>query len=261
MANLKVSDGINIDEDDYGNMINPAFEVGDIVAYHINRASALPSGWVECNGQELSKTTYSALSTVIGTKYGETNGAGGVGTTHFRVPNMNSSTLTTPYFPTKPFQAADPATSTPADHTHSLTGVASTTGTVTSVAMNSGTGHNHSDTLSHTAATLPAHSHNVTNHTITSNTAAQSNTGNFQIINTGTNFEVSPSTHYHSDTFPVSFNTASGTQSHTHSGGTSVTANSNSANDVHDHDSTLSFTFPAEKYLPPFLTTRFMIKV
>jgi microcystin-dependent protein len=261
MANLKVSDGIDINEDDYGNMINPAFEVGDIVAYHINRASALPSGWVECNGQELSKTTYSALSTAIGTKYGETNGSGGVGTTHFRVPKMNDSTLTTPFFPTKPFQAADPATSTPSDHTHSLTGVASTTASVTSVAMNSGTGHNHSATIAHNDATLPAHSHNVTNFAILSNSAAQSNTGNFAIINTGTNYDISPSTHYHSDTFPVSFNTAGSTDVHAHSGGSSVTANSTSATDVHDHDSTISFTFPAEKYLPPFLTTRFMIKV
>lgn len=259
MTNLKVSEGINIVETDYGNVINPAFEAGDIVAYHT--LGSVPSGWVECNGQELSKTTYSALSTAIGTKYGETNGSGGVGTTHFRVPKMNDTTLTTPFFPTKPFQVADPASSSPTDHTHSLTGVASTTGPVTSVTMNSGTGHNHSATISHNAATLPAHSHNATNTTIVSNSAATSNTGNFQIINTGTNYEIAVSNHAHSDTFTVSFNTASGTQSHAHSGGASTTANSTSATDVHDHDSTLSFTFPAEKFLPPFLTTRFIIKV
>jgi microcystin-dependent protein len=259
MANLKVSEGINIAEDDYGNVINPAFEVGDIVAYHTS--STIPSGWVECNGQELSKTIYSTLSTIIGTKYGETNGSGGVGTTHFRVPKMNDSTLTTPFFPTKPFQAADPASSSPADHTHSITGVASTTASVTSASMNSGNGHNHSAIINHNNAVLPGHSHNVTNTTITSNTAASSNTGNLQIINTGTNYEVALSTHYHSDTFPLSFNTASGTDTHPHSGGTSTTANSTSATDVHDHDSTLSFTFPATQFLPPFLTTRFMIKV
>jgi microcystin-dependent protein len=259
MANLKVSEGINITEDDYGNVINPAFEIGDIVAYHT--LSTIPSGWVECNGQELSKTTYSALSTIIGTKYGETNGSGGVGTTHFRVPKMNDSTLTTPFFPTKPFQAADPASSSPADHTHSLTGVASTTGTVTSANMNSGTGHNHSDTITHNNGTLPAHSHNVTNTTIVSNSAATSNTGNLQIINTGTNFEVALSTHAHSDTFPLSFNTAGTSDVHAHSGGTSTTANSTSATDTHGHTSTLSFTFPGTQVLPPFLTTRFMIKV
>ena len=265
MANLKVSEGISIAEDDYGNVINPAFEVGDIVAYHINAPfptlPTLPSGWVECNGQELSKTTYSALSTTIGTKYGETNGSGGVGTTHFRVPNMNSSTLTTPFFPTKPFQAADPATSTPSDHTHSLTGVASSTASVTSASMNSGNGHNHSAIMNHTNGNMPAHSHNVTNTQIVSNSAATSNTGNIQIINTGTNFEVALSTHSHSDTFPVSFNTAGAADNHAHTGGSSVTANSTSANDTHSHTSTLSFTFPATQFLPPFLTTRFMIKV
>jgi microcystin-dependent protein len=262
MANLKVSEGINITEDDYGNVINPAFEVGDIVAYHINAPFPTPpSGWVECNGQELSKTTYSALSTIIGTKYGETNGSGGVGTTHFRVPKMNDSTLTTPFFPTKPFQAADPASSSPVAHTHSLTGVASTTGSSSSPTMNSFSGHTHSDTITHNNGTLPAHSHNVTNTTITSNSAATSNTGNLQIINTGTNYEVALSTHYHSDTFPLSFNTAGSADTHLHSGGSSVTTGSVSQNDTHSHTSTLSFTFPGTQFLPPFLTTRFIIKV
>ena len=261
MANLKVSEGINIDEDDYGNVINPAFKVGDIVAYHINAPfPTLPSGWVECNGQELSKTTYSALSTIIGTKYGETNGSGGVGTTHFRVPKMNDSTLTTPFFPTKPFQAADPASSSPSDHTHSLTGVDSATANVVSVAMNSGTGHNHSAVITHSNGTLPAHSHNVTNTTIVSNSAASSNTGEFEVINSGGFFIALP-THAHSDTFGLSFNTAGTSDVHAHSGGTSTTANSTDATDTHSHSSTLSFTFPATQFLPPFLTTRFMIKV
>jgi microcystin-dependent protein len=259
MANLKVSEGINIAEDDYGNLINPAFEIGDIVAYHTS--STIPSGWVECNGQELSKTTYSALSTIIGTKYGETDGIGGVGTTHFRVPKMNDSTLTTPFFPTKPFQAADPASSSPASHTHGPLTINANCATVTSASMNTGAGHNHTDIISHNAATLPAHSHNVTNTTIASNSASTSNTGNLQIINTGTNYEVALSTHAHSDTFPLSFNTAAPTDSHTHTGGTTATANSIGTTDTHDHETTITFTFPETQFLPPFLTTRFIIKV
>jgi microcystin-dependent protein len=50
--------------------------------------SAAPDGWAICNSGEYSKTTYAALFAVIGTTYGETNGSGGVGTTHFRVPDM-----------------------------------------------------------------------------------------------------------------------------------------------------------------------------
>jgi len=48
-----------------------------------------PSGWLLCQGQEVSVSTYSALSSVIGTNYGTlTNGSGAAGTTHFRLPDL-----------------------------------------------------------------------------------------------------------------------------------------------------------------------------
>jgi microcystin-dependent protein len=49
-----------------------------------------PSGWLLCQGQELAVDgTYNALSQVIGTNYGAlTNGSGGAGTTHFRLPDL-----------------------------------------------------------------------------------------------------------------------------------------------------------------------------
>jgi hypothetical protein len=127
--------------------------------------------------------------------------------------------------------------------------------------MNSGTGHNHSDVITHSNATLPAHSHNVTNTTIASNSAATSNTGQFEVINSGTAFFIAVPTHSHSTTFGLSFNTAGASDIHAHSGGTSTTTNSTSATDTHGHTSTLSFTFPGTEFLPPFLTTRFIIKV
>ncbi len=50
--------------------------------------SSAPAGWLLCAGGEYLKTgTYAPLFAVIGVAYGETNGSGGVGTTHFRVPN------------------------------------------------------------------------------------------------------------------------------------------------------------------------------
>ena len=59
---------------------------GAIMPFAMNSA---PSGWLAANGNEYSKTgTYAALFAVIGTTYGETNGAGGTGTTHFRVPDL-----------------------------------------------------------------------------------------------------------------------------------------------------------------------------
>lgn len=45
-------------------------------------AVAIPTGWLECNGQSLSRTTYGSLFAVIGTIWGF------VDSTHFNVPDM-----------------------------------------------------------------------------------------------------------------------------------------------------------------------------
>ena len=52
--------------------------------------TAAPEGWVLCNSGEYLKTSsaYEKLFAVIGIAFGETNGSGGAGTTHFRVPDM-----------------------------------------------------------------------------------------------------------------------------------------------------------------------------
>lgn len=49
-----------------------------------------PEGWVLCDSGEYLKTssTYAKLFAVVGTAFGETNGSGGAGTSHFRVPDM-----------------------------------------------------------------------------------------------------------------------------------------------------------------------------
>jgi len=49
-----------------------------------------PSGWLLCDGRELLKTspTYASLFAAIGVAFGETNGSGGAGTTHFRLPDF-----------------------------------------------------------------------------------------------------------------------------------------------------------------------------
>lgn len=45
--------------------------------------SAAPAGWLYCNGQQVSRTTYAGLFSVIGTSYGIGNG-----TTTFNVPDL-----------------------------------------------------------------------------------------------------------------------------------------------------------------------------
>ena len=56
------------------------FETGDIKA---SAVSAVPTGWLECDGSAVSRTTYSALFTAIGTTYGV-----GDGSTTFNVPDF-----------------------------------------------------------------------------------------------------------------------------------------------------------------------------
>jgi|694.fasta_scaffold40969_3 microcystin-dependent protein len=48
-----------------------------------------PTGWLLCDGTEKLVSSYPTLANVIGTNYGAlTNGSGGAGTTHFRVPDL-----------------------------------------------------------------------------------------------------------------------------------------------------------------------------
>jgi microcystin-dependent protein len=59
---------------------------GAVQAFAMNSA---PTGWLAADGNEYDKTgTYAALFAAIGTTYGETNGSGGAGTSHFRVPDL-----------------------------------------------------------------------------------------------------------------------------------------------------------------------------
>lgn len=50
--------------------------------------SQAPAGWLLCNGQAVSRTTFAALFAAIGTRYGQGDGA-----TTFQVPNMIDRTF------------------------------------------------------------------------------------------------------------------------------------------------------------------------
>jgi microcystin-dependent protein len=53
--------------------------------------SSAPTGWLLCQGQELSRTTYPKLDAALGQVYGAyTNGSGASGNTHFKVPDLRS---------------------------------------------------------------------------------------------------------------------------------------------------------------------------
>ncbi len=60
-------------------------EVGDVKP---NFKATIPSGWLECGGQAVSRATYSALFLAIGTFYGA-----GDGSTTFNLPDLRGRAL------------------------------------------------------------------------------------------------------------------------------------------------------------------------
>ena len=71
--------------------VQVANPTGAVIAF---AGSSAPSGWFLCGGQEVAIASYGALYAVIGTTYGSlTNGSGGAGTTHFRVPDLRGRTV------------------------------------------------------------------------------------------------------------------------------------------------------------------------
>lgn len=61
---------------------------GTIVAF---AGSNAPDGWLLCQGQEVSRTTYASLENACKEFYGSyTNGSGSAGTSHFKLPDMRS---------------------------------------------------------------------------------------------------------------------------------------------------------------------------
>ena len=58
------------------------FSTGTIVPWSDTTA---PSGFLECNGQAISRTAYSALFAIVGTTYGSGNGS-----TTFNVPDLKN---------------------------------------------------------------------------------------------------------------------------------------------------------------------------
>jgi microcystin-dependent protein len=105
-------------------------------------ANSVPAGWLAANGAELLKTTYATLFAAIGITYGQTNGAGGAGTTHFRAPDLrgyfvrgsgtNSDLTASGTFGAKQADAVISHTHSGTtgndspDHTHTVTGFGTT---------------------------------------------------------------------------------------------------------------------------------------
>ena len=66
-------------------LLPPSVPTGMIAFFH---ATTPPEGWLACNGQNVSRTTYANLFNVVGTKYGA-----GDGSTTFTLPNLHHKFL------------------------------------------------------------------------------------------------------------------------------------------------------------------------
>jgi microcystin-dependent protein len=105
--------------------LHESFKTGDV---KMGAYSAVPSGWLLCNGQAVSRAGFSALFTKIGTSYGI-----GDGSTTFNVPDFT---------------------------TRSPIGAGAT------VALGAATGAwNHSHTVNAHSHGIPSHTHGMKNHT------------------------------------------------------------------------------------------------
>jgi microcystin-dependent protein len=94
--------------------------IGSVQMY---AGSTAPTGWAICNGSELAIASFGDLYAVIGTRYGSlTNGSGGAGTSHFRLPSFGSRVPKgiTSGTPTVPTTVSTGSASSVDTHTHSV---------------------------------------------------------------------------------------------------------------------------------------------
>lgn len=113
-----------------GAFSSSAVPPGTIIHY---AGRTVPSGWLICNGANVSRTDYAALFAAIGTTYGSGNGS-----TTFRLPDLNNRFLegTTSTYSVGNYRSAGLPNITGSFTSHGNTGSMQTTGAFT----NGGTG-------------------------------------------------------------------------------------------------------------------------
>ena len=154
--------------------------IGAVTMYS---GSTAPTNWAVCDGAELAIATYGPLYAIIGTRYGAlTNGAGGAGTTHFKLPSFTSripkGTVGTPTVPTTITSSASSAVDV---HTHTVNSTFAAgnanahTHAIGGSTGNNDTSHSHSWSANFTTGNNNAsHSHTY----FKPNSGANNNSGN-----------------------------------------------------------------------------------
>ena len=167
----------SVGEQGWGTLVNENFDKIDATSItgviQMYAGSTAPSGWLICNGQAVSRTTYAALFAVIGTTYGT-----GDGSTTFNIPNLvdktvrgsnslgktggaDTVTLTTANIPAHTHDVGSLSTVSTGGHTHTL----EHTELVSYGSVNNGWqwGHNTIPTkVSTPTSTDGAHTHTIT---------------------------------------------------------------------------------------------------
>jgi microcystin-dependent protein len=189
-----------------------------------------PSGWLICNGQAVSRSTYSSLFSIISTRFGT-----GDGSTTFNVPDLRGYQVTgtsasvgnvdnTSTFRQGTVDAGSIAThsGTAALHSHTLTYTASNE-------TQHDIGHSHSATVSEGTVTLTAHTYSDTSNGGQSHTHTASNAAGASASATSTGQTRASAAHTHAAP-------SVSTDTHTHT----VSTSSWSAHSAHRHSPVFS---------------------
>lgn len=212
--------------------------------------TSAPSGWLLCQGQEVSSSTYPALSTLCGTKFGSASAG------NFRLPDLRgrslfgfdstnasfnaigktggsaSVTLTTSQLPAH--------THTTPDHTHT----ASTSG----LSAGSGGDHSHGFTLS--TSTTGSHQHDTRVNIATNYTRTSTGSGSNYVGTNTNNLTATAGDHSHSITGSIN---SGGGHTHTVTGSVNITSSGASTSGSAGSGSAVDI-------LNPFLAVNFIIK-
>jgi microcystin-dependent protein len=254
MANLKVKEGLSTSTSKEV-FIKPGHIIMSLI-------TSTPEGFLLCDGSQLLKTSYPELYNEIGIAYGETNGSGGVGTSHFKIPDLVNRYIV-------PVDTGLSVSGGSYTHSHTVTSNVSivakdTSHTHTSGNTNSGAfAWNHGHTANN-AYNSGAYGSNPVNANKTGNLGSAAIAGSGHQHPTWTNVNWG----YNADGNDVS-------ESHGHTTSTYVNASNNlvatvvnAANQVaHAHNATTTFTTntsgstTVNQTAMPSYTVRFYIKV
>jgi microcystin-dependent protein len=251
MVNLLLKEGLSIENNKYSHYLP-----GDVIAYHSN--GSVPDGWLLCNGQVVTQSSYPDLYAVIGNGYNTVWSQSAPAAGSFRVPYLQG-TVAEPLFSTYPWSGNVYAVSTYATHTHSATStmiqpaVAAEAHSHNGVITNNTQGWGAHDHFANTSGTGNVSTNDGANTNLPSNIANRSNS-------TGNGANLASGGHRHEGVINTNTNLSTQTANHSHNVNAATGSTFNTSGG-HDHNTNLTYTAASENSFPPHVITNFIIKV